>query len=428
MNGKHSRPDSSSQKLLSQAQQNWQIGEWDALVKLTAVADEWRGDAELALLTAAAYQQTGTVDDVRHWAELALEWGCSRQRLAGVLVSGVHNFLGKAAALLDRPADAADHFRLALATGSFGSESNAMAHGRAVRELVRLDLVTEATLMVTDLLQGGGAKAMALDGAHRQVLDLEMDWLRERVLQLHNQHYISVKKSRAEQLQKDQTAARRGLPLESEKKSFHGLHRLDRKLAVYLDHDNGYFVELGANDGVNQSNTLYFENERGWRGILIEPVLHNFLKCKENRNEENHFFCTACVPFDYDKPYVALTYSNLMTTPAGLESDIKEPVQHAESGKIFLAPGEEVVEILARAMTLTGVLDKSNAPKQIDLLSLDVEGAEIAVLKGLDHSSYQFKYILVETRDVDSLKKYLEPHGYVLLDKLSHHDYLFKWN
>ena len=50
------------------------------------------------------------------------------------------------------------------------------------------------------------------------------------------------------------------------------LNALDDKLAQYLDFNNGYFVEAGANDGFKQSNTFYLENARGWKGALIEPI------------------------------------------------------------------------------------------------------------------------------------------------------------
>jgi hypothetical protein len=36
-----------------------------------------------------------------------------------------------------------------------------------------------------------------------------------------------------------------------------------------FDKDNGFFIELGANDGLMQSNTAFFEFTRGWTGILI---------------------------------------------------------------------------------------------------------------------------------------------------------------
>ena len=70
--------------------------------------------------------------------------------------------------------------------------------------------------------------------------------------------------------------------LKKEKKYF-GLNSLDKKLKKYLNYNEGYFIELGANDGVSQSNTYYFEKNNKWNGILIEPVIHNYIKCKKNR-------------------------------------------------------------------------------------------------------------------------------------------------
>ena len=75
--------------------------------------------------------------------------------------------------------------------------------------------------------------------------------------------------------------------------NFYALNELDKKLLKYLDYDNGYFVELGANNGVNQSNTLHFELEKNWSGVLIEPTPHNYLECCKNRRPENHIFCNA---------------------------------------------------------------------------------------------------------------------------------------
>ena len=43
---------------------------------------------------------------------------------------------------------------------------------------------------------------------------------------------------------------------------YNGLNGLDKKLEPYVDHDGGFYVELGANDGITQSNSLYFEKHR----------------------------------------------------------------------------------------------------------------------------------------------------------------------
>ena len=99
---------------------------------------------------------------------------------------------------------------------------------------------------------------------------------------------------------------------------YYSLNDLDKKIEKYLDINNGFSVELGANDGVTQSNTLHFEKFRNWRGILIEPTPHNYLLCRENRSPENSIYCCACTSFDYKEKFVEIAYSNLMSSPLGL--------------------------------------------------------------------------------------------------------------
>jgi FkbM family methyltransferase len=206
---------------------------------------------------------------------------------------------------------------------------------------------------------------------------------------------------------------------------YHSLNELDRKLEKYVDYDNGYFVELGANDGVTQSNSLYFEKHRRWRGLLVEPTPHNFLKCRKNRASRSRVFCAACVSFEFDQEFVRIAYSNLMSAPVNLESDITDPVAHAKLGERFLRDQEMVFEFGAVARTLNALLLTASAPALMDFLSLDVEGAELEVLKGIDHERFRFKYLLIECRDFARLNRYLEGHGYAFVEKLSGQDYLF---
>jgi FkbM family methyltransferase len=206
---------------------------------------------------------------------------------------------------------------------------------------------------------------------------------------------------------------------------YFSLNQLDRKLEKYVDYNNGYFVELGANDGVTQSNSLYFEKYRNWRGLLVEPAPQNFLKCRQNRGGRNSIYCAACVSFDYGQEFVRIAYSNLMSTPVSLESDIQDPRAHAKLGDQFLGSGETVFEFGAVARTLNSLLLDADAPKLIDFLSLDVEGAELEVLKGVDHQVFRFRYVLVECRDFSRLNAFLEKQGYHFVEKLSEQDYLF---
>jgi FkbM family methyltransferase len=200
---------------------------------------------------------------------------------------------------------------------------------------------------------------------------------------------------------------------------------LDLKLSKYLNHRNGTYVEIGANDGIEQSNSKYFEVFKGWSGVLIEPSPANFKELQRNRSKRNFFANCACVPFSFEKPFVELMYSDLMTTSLDLENDLMSIEDHIIESKKYLKRGE-VHTFQSQARTMTDVLKESNFKKTFDFLSLDVEGAELSVLQGIDHDEYRFRYILIECRDIKRMETYLKNVDYVLRDIFSEHDYLFE--
>mgnify|MGYP003328994632 CR=1 FL=1 len=80
-----------------------------------------------------------------------------------------------------------------------------------------------------------------------------------------------------------------------------------------LPHRDGFYVELGANDGSHASNSYYFEINKGWKGVLIEPAPNLYMACKKERGANNVVFCNACVPFDYKEEFVRMKYCDSMT-------------------------------------------------------------------------------------------------------------------
>jgi hypothetical protein len=114
-----------------------------------------------------------------------------------------------------------------------------------------------------------------------------------------------------------------------------------------------------------------------------------------------------------------------MSTPIGLESDISNPQAHASEGLRHIPSTHDNFTFGARASTLEDLLVKANAPALIDFLSLDVEGAEIEVLKGIDFNRHKFRFMCIESRDLLKIATHLARHDYHLIDKLSQHDYVF---
>jgi FkbM family methyltransferase len=204
------------------------------------------------------------------------------------------------------------------------------------------------------------------------------------------------------------------------------LNGLDRKLERYLDFDGGYFVEAGANDGFTQSNTYYFERLRGWRGVLIEPVPGLVAKCRAIRSRSN-IFEAALVPFDYPQASIVMDYSDLTSSVVGAFGDEARRSLHQAHGlKIQHLDKSYQLEVPTR--TLTSILQEAGAPYDFDLLSLDVEGYEAMVLRGLDFTVYRPRYLLIEVRDHAGIEACLGDHyekETVLAETASYQDVLY---
>ena len=189
-------------------------------------------------------------------------------------------------------------------------------------------------------------------------------------------------------------------------RKFNALNNLDKKLLQYINYKNGFYIECGANDGVDQSNTWHFEKFKNWHGILIEAHPEMFRELKKNRDKKNIVVNKFLVSINYKSQTVNISNNDLISK-----------FSTTNEGSSLSAP-----------ITLTEVLKKTNVPKLIDLFSLDVEGYEFEVLEGIDFENYKFKYFLIETNNFDKLNSYLIAKKYKFIDKLSNHDYLFTIN
>ena len=60
------------------------------------------------------------------------------------------------------------------------------------------------------------------------------------------------------------------------KRNYLGQNNIDYELKSYLDFKNGFFIEIGAYDGITYSNTYNLEKNKKWTGLLVEPTKENF--------------------------------------------------------------------------------------------------------------------------------------------------------
>ena len=71
-------------------------------------------------------------------------------------------------------------------------------------------------------------------------------------------------------------------------RKYQGLKQLDKKMLKYINYKEGFYIEIGAHDGIKNSNTFFYEKYKNWSGILIEPSDY-FELLKKNRSKNNKF-------------------------------------------------------------------------------------------------------------------------------------------
>jgi FkbM family methyltransferase len=198
---------------------------------------------------------------------------------------------------------------------------------------------------------------------------------------------------------------------------------LDRKLVAYLPERNGIFVEAGAYDGYSASNTYWFERFRDWSGVLIEPLPELAEIARRERPQSQVFQC-ALVPPDHGGDLVTLHYGGTMSVLAGVWGGEEEA--HARTGADV--EGREAYTIEVPARVLSAVLDDASIT-DIDLMTLDVEGFEACVLRGLDLGRHAPRFLLVEMLREEEERSIIEAilgADYRYEAQLSHRDHLYR--
>lgn len=164
----------------------------------------------------------------------------------------------------------------------------------------------------------------------------------------------------------------------------------------------GFFIELGGGDGVEYSNTLFFERELNWNGICIEPNPLFKDKIRKNRNCN---ICYNCVS-DIDDAEIDFALCGLLS--GVLETSEKETTK------------DRIIKV--KTKTMKSILSDFNAPKIIDYLSLDVEGHEYKILQSFPFHEYIIKCITVEHNEPhygpkkrNDIRILLEKNGYIFV-------------
>lgn len=370
---------------LSTAKANWYFGEWQALVELDIQALANHPDVDkLAALKASAYQQLNDMEQSKTYFKLAKELGCDNYLISQLLIAGVHNSLGKVAALKKDDDKMLMHFDEAVNIGNNSQENKLARQARTVKEISKLGLLPLAAKLLTsekeelDNLQIRPSEQQA----QLKILNSEVEIINHELMLAYKKAQLysnigtttpvfnddgSINHDRLKQLSPSQ---------------------LGQDLWV-LEQTNykkgGFFVEFGATDGVLLSNSYLLEKEFGWKGLCAEPNPKYFKQLQMNRNCITSDVCISNSTGESVKFIFANEYGGIANiAKEGKHSDKVKPYE--DSGKVALL----------ETISLNDFLTKHNAPKNIDYLSIDTEGSEYHILSGFPFSDWTVQCISVE--------------------------------
>lgn len=182
---------------------------------------------------------------------------------------------------------------------------------------------------------------------------------------------------------------------------------------VFKGKRDGVFVDVGASDGQRFSNTLFFEESRGWKGVCIEPILRDFEACRSRRKSDVVRCAVALQKGIAEFEVITCVHRGLSGLVSGFSkkhrSRIKKDVKQYEGKR---------ERIQVDTLPLQDILN-AHGLVNIDYCSIDVEGAELMALKTIDFDRVTIAALTVENDYHDKrIHELLQAQGYSLVKKL----------
>lgn len=177
--------------------------------------------------------------------------------------------------------------------------------------------------------------------------------------------------------------------------------QIGKLVDIYMEHigfkTNGRFVEVGAFNGWAWSNT-YCLAEVGWKGLAIEPQPD---RCEQFRKNYKNFdvILEQCCVSDFEGKTTLYVGSSLST----MDEETYQEYMKNEKSKGHFRSGKTIE---CSVYKLDTILDKHKWQPGFEVMSIDVEGAELGVLGGFDIKRWQPQLVIIEAREKHKNKKF----------------------
>lgn len=183
----------------------------------------------------------------------------------------------------------------------------------------------------------------------------------------------------------------------------------------FQDKRDGVFLDVGCAWPEKDNNTYFLEKELGWSGIGVD-ALEEYGSAWRRERPRSRFF--AYVVSDHAGSYQTFFRSDLTGS-----SSVERPQAHPKGKTTSPAQGAKYEKIRVPTITLTKLLD-DNGIGRIDLLSIDIEGAELLALSGFDIDRFRPQLVCIEWFHAgrDKIQAYFAAHGYERIERYVGYD------
>jgi FkbM family methyltransferase len=193
-------------------------------------------------------------------------------------------------------------------------------------------------------------------------------------------------------------------------------HKQDQFIVNYFKGKrNGVFIDIGAHDGIDLSNTYVLEKELEWTGICIEPIEYEYKKLIENRSCIT--YNCACYETNGIEKFTLVEFDGYPDMLSGIAKDITfKHMSNILSESQRIGAKRKVIEVHTRI--LNEILEE-NKIYDIDFLSVDTEGSELKILKSIDYDKFHIKVIIYENGEGESfIRDFLKTKNFSFYKRL----------
>lgn len=169
-------------------------------------------------------------------------------------------------------------------------------------------------------------------------------------------------------------------------------------IKYYFRQAKGRFIDIGANDGRTFSNTLWCA-EHGWSGVCVEPSIVAFEKlCNEHEG-----YAVQCINMAVGTSEGIVEFYESGTHLNRGDTSLLSTIDKSEVSR-WANTDNEFTKTEAVSTTWDGLMKRIEGSTQFDLITIDAEGLDLAIIQQIDFNKHKCKMLIVEYNQKDEFE------------------------